>query len=200
MHIKKQSLFASLFLHLAVFSGVGLCLDFSRPALQQEGEKLQYIPSYLYQSNPKQPVSSKQMTAEKPAQKSLPAQKKTPPSTPTQTTASPDPSSPPPSSASGEKTEALLALLHQAIQNTQQYPATALQMGRQGRVQVGFRLFPDGRIRNLQLLQSCGTESLDMAALEAVRLAAPFQRIDTYIKAPGDFSIDVVFALADENA
>jgi TonB family protein len=72
-------------------------------------------------------------------------------------------------------------------------------MQRQGRVKVEFTLFPNGTLTNLQVIRSCGTRSLDSAALAAVRLASPFQDVDHYLTHAKAFNIDVVFALDAEN-
>lgn len=98
-------------------------------------------------------------------------------------------------SSQGEQIKGLVALLHSAIQSQQQYPSSALQMNRQGKVTVSFKLYPDGSISDLQLVKSSGVKSLDEAALTAVRSAVPFSGVNVYLKAPLDFNIDVVFAL-----
>lgn len=100
------------------------------------------------------------------------------------------------SSSHGEATEGLLSILHVAIQKKQQYPASAMQMEREGRVGVKFKLMPDGSIQGLQMTKSSGTTSLDSAALKAVAEAAPFSHIEKYVKQPEDYTIDVVFELA----
>lgn len=96
----------------------------------------------------------------------------------------------------GEATSTLIALLHDAIQRKQQYPASAWEMQRQGRVTVVFQLHQDGRISHLRMLKSSGTSSLDQAALQAVNDAAPFQELLVYIKQPEEYQIDIVFELA----
>jgi len=212
----KLSFAASLLLHGVVFSGLWFYASFSTPDVRVGDQETQYISSYLYRDNPIQSgqdvnqrmviakkTSSLEKTAQIASQDSSVRSDLPTISAPAIASSSSTQSSPPPSSArssnSGEQTEGLLVLLHQAIQNKQQYPASALQMGRQGRVKVGFKLYPDGTISHLRLIKSSGTESLDKAAMEAVRLAIPFKEIDSYLKAPDDFNIDVVFALAEEN-
>lgn len=105
----------------------------------------------------------------------------------------------PSQSSSGEQVKGLIALLHIAIQNKQQYPPSALQMSRQGKVTVGFKLYPDGSISELQLVKTSGVKSLDEAALAAVRSAVPFSGVDVYLKESQDFTIDVVFSLEQDN-
>lgn len=96
----------------------------------------------------------------------------------------------------GVQTQELLALLHAAIQAQQRYPLSAMEMERQGSAKVKFRLFPSGKIENLRMIQSSGTDSLDQAALAAVQNAAPFTEIHRHLTAAQEFSIDVVFELA----
>lgn len=90
---------------------------------------------------------------------------------------------------------ALTALLHAAIQREQQYPASAQEQEREGRVTLAFTLFPNGNISNLHIQKTSGTTSLDHAALAAVNAALPFQQVDRYLKSAENYQVDVVFAL-----
>jgi TonB family protein len=96
----------------------------------------------------------------------------------------------------GQPMPALLAALHAAIQRQQQYPASAEEMGREGRVTLSFKLFTDGSIDHLQVLHTSGTSSLDYAALTAVNAATPFQHVAQYLTTAEDYQIDVVFKLS----
>ncbi len=95
----------------------------------------------------------------------------------------------------GAKQQVLLQLLHAAIQKEQHYPEGALQMERQGSATLSFILFPDGRIANLRIVRSSGTDSLDHAAIAAVQNAVPFADVDDYLQESKAFNIDVVFKL-----
>jgi TonB family protein len=95
----------------------------------------------------------------------------------------------------GNTRDALLMLLHTAIQKQQHYPQSAMQMERQGRVTVGFLVLKNGMVQALRLLKSSGTASLDEAALSAVRHASPFKNVDQYLTDAQEFNIDVVFEL-----
>lgn len=95
----------------------------------------------------------------------------------------------------GNSTSGLQALLHNAIQTKQTYPEVALDMGREGRTTVAFRLYRDGHINHAHITHSSGTESLDIAALSAVNQAAPFHGVDHYINEADNYSIDVIFEL-----
>lgn len=89
----------------------------------------------------------------------------------------------------------LVALLHAAIEQTQRYPASAEEMGREGRTTLAFTLFSNGTIQNLKILSSSGTQSLDYAALAAVNEAVPFQQVGRYLQGAQDYQVDVVFKL-----
>lgn len=99
---------------------------------------------------------------------------------------------------SGAQMDALITLLHAAIQAQQVYPPSALDLGRFGRVSVSFTLQPNGNITDLTLVHSSGTDSLDQAGLAAVRNAAPFQGVSQYVQQSKVFQIDVVFELPQE--
>jgi TonB family protein len=101
-----------------------------------------------------------------------------------------------PSHQAGVQTQELLALLHAAIQAQQRYPLSAMEMERQGSVTIKFLLLPNGKIENLRMVHSSGTDSLDEAALAAVKNAAPFKDINRHLTSAREFSIDVVFELA----
>lgn len=96
----------------------------------------------------------------------------------------------------GKPISGLIALLHAVIQGHQVYPPSAMEMERQGRVTVSFRLSPDGLVSNIHVLKSSGTASLDRAGVDAVRRAAPIKGVHEYIHQPRAFAIDVVFQLS----
>ena len=89
----------------------------------------------------------------------------------------------------------LIAMLHAAIQKQQHYPASALQMGREGSAIVGFTLFPNGIIDHLEIVKSSGTATLDEAAMAAVHDALPFKGIDKYLSIPQNYQLTVAFEL-----
>lgn len=99
----------------------------------------------------------------------------------------------PAGSRSGDQQNELLALLHEAIQKQQQYPLSAQQMERKGRTTIQFTLATNGSVSNLKIAKSSGTNSLDEAAMAAVRDASPFQHIEKYIQNSQEYAIDVVF-------
>ncbi len=93
----------------------------------------------------------------------------------------------------GNENNELLALLHEAIQQAQQYPLSAEELGRKGRVTIQFILKKDGSVNAVQIAKSSGTTSLDEAALAAVRDASPFKNIEKYVDSTQKYSVDVVF-------
>lgn len=96
----------------------------------------------------------------------------------------------------GNESAGLLALLHNAIQQQQTYPESALEMGREGRVTIAFQLFRDGHIDHARIARSSGTASLDMAALMAVNRAAPFHDVAQFVDHAENYNIDVVFEMS----
>lgn len=139
------------------------------------GENETALASYLVNSSPVKPAlhkpSSIKLTKPVPAARAqLKGEKQQPPS-------------------------ALIALLHEAIQRAQEYPASAAAAEQEGRATVEFTLNKSGELQQLKLLHSSGIESLDQAALAAVNHAAPFYNAQKYLQESGQYQIDVVFAL-----
>ncbi len=224
--IRTTCYFTSVILHLLLLLVAGLYLDFSsvpvvvgtlRDVLRDgaknappqderiyappQGEQSDVIQSYYYHENDHEKTSTvkkeeqkERVTLDKKTvqnkqiirKKRVNAEAAVNPSTHSSTT----------SNKNGEKIDTLLALLHDAIQKQQHYPASALEMERQGRVTVSFTLFTNGMIRDLRIIKSSGTASLDAAALAAVNQAAPFQ-INNYLSASRAFTLDVVFELSE---
>jgi protein TonB len=55
------------------------------------------------------------------------------------------------------------------------YPAQARRAGLQGSAEISFIIHEDGRISNVLVISSSGSESLDNAAVEAIYAASPFR-------------------------
>ncbi|HTM64330.1 MAG TPA: TonB family protein, partial [Gammaproteobacteria bacterium] len=85
--------------------------------------------------------------------------------------------------------------LHTAIEQAQQYPASAQEQQREGRVTLAFTLAPNGSISHSRVAASSGISSLDHAALQALHAAAPFQHINKYLHSVENYQIDVIFKL-----
>lgn len=199
----KNTFFASLtsiVLHLVVLLLVGVCLDLTPKVALLGDPETAVVSSYVYQQEQAsvKSVSNPSATVKKLITKkvdlALKASKDTQKQS-EQTTKTDSQSTPLAGKSHGETMSALLALLHTSIQEHQQYPPSALQMEREGRVTVGFILMLDGTISALRVLASSGADSLDNAALLAVREAVPFRHVDQYISASQAYQIDVVFKL-----
>lgn len=191
---KINPLLTSIVLHVVMLLAMGLSINYSRPVHTLGDADTLVVNSYLFRDN----ITSQAMTKKSsdPAKQlaknksGIIAEKKSLPVKRTgQQTAQHSQAS------HGVQTQELLALLHAAIQKQQQYPDSAIQMEREGRVTLGFTLFPDGTIRNLKMIKSSQSASLDNAALMAVQNAVPFQQIQQYLKEAQEFNIDVVFEL-----
>ena len=62
-----------------------------------------------------------------------------------------------------------LSVISNIVQRHINYPPIARRMGWEGSVLIGFVLEPNGDIRDLKVLKSCGYEVLDKEALDAIR-------------------------------
>jgi len=89
----------------------------------------------------------------------------------------------------------ILALLHDSISNNKEYPYLARRQRREGVATVGFILQPDGSIEDAHLVASSSADTLDRAALNAVKRIAPFRPAQDYLDHAEAFRIDVVFNL-----
>ena len=67
------------------------------------------------------------------------------------------------------------------------YPAEASQKNLNADVRLAVTMRPDGRVKNVEVLQSSGFPFLDQAAIESVRRAAPFQAFPKAISQEADF-------------
>lgn len=211
--MSKKSLLSALCLHLVVLLGAGFYLTLMPFVECRPGEQAAHsVTSYLYQENSsaateKMAVSQAEKLASPPM--IMPKKERSPrkeKSQPQQRSALAkndvleagawvNSAATQQKNNTGKEVKTLAGFLHTAIQRQQQYPESALQMGRQGRAVVGFRLYPDGAMQGLQLIKSSGTDSLDVAALAAVRRVMPFKQASAYLSVAEDFRIDVVFVL-----
>ena len=217
-NISQKSLLSALCLHVIVLLGAGLYLTlmpFVEPRLGKQAARS--VASYLYQENlsaATEAVTEKEVPPRRSApsspflmakkesslrqEKPEPQQHQISVNNALELSAQVNSASSSQKSNIGEEVKILLGLLHVAIERQQQYPPSALRMGRQGRARVGFRLYPDGTMQGLKLIKSSGTDSLDAAALGAVERVIPFRQAATYLRSFEDFHVDVVFALDAE--
>ena len=76
--------------------------------------------------------------------------------------------------AGEEYVKAHYAYIQRRIKKHLVYPAQARRMGLQGTATVSFVIQHDGEARDIRVIRSCGHESIDQAAVEAVTRASPF--------------------------
>lgn len=94
--------------------------------------------------------------------------------------------------ARGER-NALLERLHEVIAEHQHYPQDAQALGQAGAVMVAFKLFPNGKLDELHVVHSSGIQSLDEAAVAAVRAIDPYVEAVRYLRAPDEFTVLIEF-------
>ncbi|MBA5871356.1 MAG: TonB family protein, partial [Nitrospira sp. CR2.1] len=63
--------------------------------------------------------------------------------------------------------------LHRRIIELRHYPSTARLNGWEGKVVLKVSIRNDGQLKDVEVVKSSGHESLDQAAMEAVRRACP---------------------------
>lgn len=86
--------------------------------------------------------------------------------------------------------------IRQAVDAHKHYPRMARRLGVEGRVVLAFTLRDDGRLAEVHVAESSGSELLDEAALQAVRDAAPFPPFPDGIgRERWDFTLPLYFAL-----
>ena len=72
--------------------------------------------------------------------------------------------------------------IKQSIEVQWEYPEMALRYGLQGRLALEFAIGANGQLEYLRVVRSSGSELLDQEAVRAIRAAAPFPPIPTWIK------------------
>lgn len=86
-----------------------------------------------------------------------------------------------------------LSVISNIVQRRINYPPIARRMGWEGRVLIGFVLEPNGDIRDLKVLKSCGYEVLDKEALDAIRRSYkdfPKPPVSVMVKLPINFKLE----------
>jgi protein TonB len=72
--------------------------------------------------------------------------------------------------------------IKQLIESQWQYPELALRYGLQGRLSLEFTIGGSGQLDRLRLIRSSGSQLLDDEAMRAIKAAAPFPPIPSWIK------------------
>jgi len=86
-----------------------------------------------------------------------------------------------------------LSVISNIVQRHINYPPIARRMGWEGKVLVSFVLEPNGEIRELKVLKSCGYEVLDKEALDAIRRSYrdfPKPPVSVVVKLPIAFRLE----------
>jgi protein TonB len=77
------------------------------------------------------------------------------------------------------------------------YPRRARRMGQEGNCIIKFMIFPDGSVKQIQMLHSSGYKLLDQAALKAIHSVNPFIPYSEDVSSsPMEFEIPVKFTLS----
>ncbi|MBC8461723.1 MAG: energy transducer TonB [Deltaproteobacteria bacterium] len=64
--------------------------------------------------------------------------------------------------------------VRQKIERVKKYPGAASKFGVEGTVYVKFTILPNGNVEEVEVARSSGYETLDKAAVLAIKTAAPF--------------------------
>ena len=72
--------------------------------------------------------------------------------------------------------------IKQVIEQNWEYPELALRYGLQGRLSLEFAIGANGQLEQLRIVRSSGSQLLDDEALRAIKAAAPFAPIPSWIK------------------
>lgn len=86
--------------------------------------------------------------------------------------------------------------IKQLIDSQWEYPELALRYGLQGRLTLQFTITGNGRLEQLRLTRSSGSQLLDEEALRAIKAAAPFPPIPAWIK-PNPLPIELSMIYED---
>jgi TonB family protein len=87
----------------------------------------------------------------------------------------------------------LLTLLGKALTKHLIYPKSAIDLNVKGTSIIGFLLYPDGHVTNVQLLQSSRAAVLDKAALMAANAISPVNQVSQYLDKPKFMVIGIIF-------
>lgn len=89
--------------------------------------------------------------------------------------------------------KSLMVLIGKALSAHLSYPKIAVDFNLRGRALVGFTLYPDGHVTELQLVKSSGASVLDTAVLDAVNAMTPLKNVAEYLTEPQYMVIGVIF-------
>lgn len=212
--IQRNCFWLALFCHCLLFSGISFVWVTSPKLLKEEEDKPSlFIPSYVYHDAAAPAMQQLPLSPDKPQEKTSPPapQKVVPVSKtgiekPVTTHAPPsfnishpiDMSRSPetePVHLIGDKKidRPLLTLLGKALTKHLVYPKSAIDLNVKGTSVIGFLLYPDGHITDVQLLRTSRAEVLDNAALAAANAMGPVSHVSPYLDKPKFMMIGIIF-------
>lgn len=89
----------------------------------------------------------------------------------------------------------LLQLVYQEISRHKHYPYLARRQRREGLVKLNFIMHPDGRVTDVEVIESSRFSVLDRAAQRAVEDISPFMIAADYLSYQQTFDVNVDFRL-----
>ncbi|SRR5579883_1761153 len=87
----------------------------------------------------------------------------------------------------------LLVLLGKALSAHLAYPKIAVDFNLRGVVLIGFTVYPDGHVTNVQLVKSSSAQVLDNAALAAANAMSPVKNVNLYLNQPKSLVVGIIF-------
>ncbi len=90
---------------------------------------------------------------------------------------------------SSKEIDSNLSLIIRKIEAAKDYPGVVRKMGIEGTAIVRFKLKPNGQVEALEIMESSGSEILDLASLETVRDASPMPYKEGWLKVGIGFKI-----------
>jgi len=212
--IQRNCFWLALFCHCLLFSGVSFVWISSPTLLKAEEDKPSlFIPSYVSHDEAAPAMQQPYTPPDKSQEKSPPSepQKAVPVSKigiekpvithvhpsfnishPIDISRSPETE---PVHLIGDKKidRPLLTLLGKALTKHLVYPKSAIDLNVKGTSVIGFLLYPDGHITDVQLLRTSRAEVLDNAALAAANAIGPVSHVSQYLDKPKFMMIGIIF-------
>ena len=101
-----------------------------------------------------------------------------------------------PSASRYATTNDYFSMVRMKIESRKRYPSSARRNQHEGKVVVRFTILPDGSVQGLSLAGACPHQSLNEAAIKAVRSASPFTKPPPKLfSGPITVEIGIVFEL-----
>jgi protein TonB len=76
------------------------------------------------------------------------------------------------------------------IEEAKIYPRSARRQGIEGTVELRFRIAADGSVGAVEIARSSGFLVLDEAAQQTIRRAAPYPRLNGWVRLPLTYRLD----------